>query len=81
MNRWDSLTEREKVIVRAVVIENKKSLAVACDLGISERRVKDLIGTIYRLLELRDRVDLALWVGQNYDLVMGKPGLKIVKGA
>lgn len=72
MNRWRQLNQREQHIVRLFIVENKKLDAIASEIGISATRITQIMVTVYRLLEVPDQVQLALWVGRNWDLVNAK---------
>lgn len=79
MNRWDDLTEQEKQIVRAYVIDMKKQSTMCFEIGISKTQMVRAMQVIYRLLGLADRTELAMWVGRNWDLVNAVAKPKIVK--
>jgi DNA-directed RNA polymerase sigma subunit (sigma70/sigma32) len=72
VNRWRQLNQREQHIVRLFIVENKKLDAIASEIGISATRITQIMVTVYRLLEVPDQVQLALWVGRNWDLVNAK---------
>lgn len=66
MHAWTKLKEREKAIAIEFVSKNKKSHAIAYEMGISRNRIRDLITVIYRLLGVADQVELAFEVGRNW---------------
>lgn len=77
MNRWHQLNERERHLVRLYVVEKKKLSTVAHEMGISVTRTTQFMTVIFRIMEVADKSELALWVGRNWDLVNEKP--KIAK--
>jgi hypothetical protein len=69
MDRWNLLKPREKEIVWRYVVLSEKRYTVGRNLGISRTRITELLVPVYRVLGIRDVVELALFVGRNYEQI------------
>lgn len=69
MNRWNSLRPREKEIVWRYVVLGEKRFTVGSNIGVGLSRMSGLLDGIYRVLAVNDAMELAFFVGRNYEQV------------
>lgn len=69
MNRWQMLNAREKEVVWRYVVLGEKRYTVGRNCGISRTRICQLMEPIYRMLGVRDVIELAFFVGRNYERI------------
>jgi DNA-binding NarL/FixJ family response regulator len=60
---WEELSPREKQVARLCL--KMKSATIARELGVSRSRVNEVLTTIYRLMNVQDRIELAFLMGQH----------------
>lgn len=84
IDRWSCLKPRERAVIWRYVVLGEKRYTVGKNLGISKTRVAEHLHSIYRLLGVRDSIELAFLVGRNYEQIefdMEEQESKVVKGA
>lgn len=70
MSRWELLNREEKEIVWHYVVLLEKRFAIGRNIrGVNERRVATMLYPIYRILGVSNVIELALFVGKNYEQV------------
>lgn len=69
MTRWELLKPREKEIIWHYIVLGEKRYTVGKNIGISLSRVREVLSPIYRILGVRDAIDLGFFVGRNYEQV------------
>jgi hypothetical protein len=69
MDRWNLLKPREKKILWHIVVLGEKRFTVAANIGLSRAMICNTMGTLYRLLGVRDYVELAFLMGRNYESI------------
>lgn len=67
IERWRMLSDREREIVIRCIVEQDKLEAVAEHFGVSRTSIVLAIQGIYRVLGVRNQLDLALELGKNWD--------------
>jgi two-component system, NarL family, nitrate/nitrite response regulator NarL len=60
-----TLTPRERDVVRGVV-EGRTNRELACELGLNEQSVKNLLSNVYLKCHVRNRLELALFAVRHH---------------
>lgn len=69
MNRWDMLKPREKLLIWRYIVLGEKRFTAAINVGLSLSRTAQLLDATFRVLGVRDAIELALFIGRNYEQV------------
>ena len=64
--RWNELNEREKQIA-LLAVKNTKLATIGSELGISRSRACQIQCTVFRLLDVQDRVELSFLIGRHWE--------------
>lgn len=84
LGRWELLKSRERAIVWRYVVLGEKRYTVGQNLGLSLSRVAQHLDNIYRVIGVKDSIELAFFVGRNYEQIefcMESQESKVVKEA